>query len=107
MIVAVTSNKPDADPEAITRFRRDIARRQVAYLTALRLQLRAQLDTTEGRRELTDRSPLIEIRRIHCDRNIGRGTFGVRKVWNELCREKARGELPDGHGHVLAARSPA
>ena len=55
VVVAVTSAKPDADPEAITRFRHDIARRQVAYLTALRLQLRGQLDSAEGRAELATR----------------------------------------------------
>lgn len=55
VVVAVTSAKPDADPAAIARFRRDVARRQVAYLIALRLQLRGQLDTTEGRFELADR----------------------------------------------------
>ncbi len=55
VVMAVTSAKPDADSEAIAQFRHDMARRQIAYLTALRLQLRGQIDATEGRSELAAR----------------------------------------------------
>jgi putative membrane protein len=49
--VAVTNAKHQPT-EAAQAFQQDVARRQVAYLTALRLQLRRQLDTPEGRAEL-------------------------------------------------------
>ena len=43
---------------------------------------------------------LIEIRRVHGDPKIGRGVYGVRKVWHQLRREAARGVLPDGIGDI-------
>ncbi len=38
-------------------------------------------------RSVSDAVWLVEIRRVHADRNIGRGVYGVRKVWNHLHRE--------------------
>ncbi len=51
VVTAVSGAKTDVDPHAVTAFQRDMARRQVAYLTALRLALRGQLDPA-GRAEL-------------------------------------------------------
>jgi putative transposase len=34
-----------------------------------------------------DAELLVEIRRVHHDRDIGRGLYGARKVWNQLKRE--------------------
>lgn len=51
--VAVTvTDAKHTDPAATRAFQHDVARRQVAYLVALRLQLRGQLDTPDGRAEL-------------------------------------------------------
>jgi len=38
-------------------------------------------------RSLADAALLPEIRRVHADRNLGRGLYGVRKVWAQLRRE--------------------
>jgi len=51
VVVAVTDAKTAADPVAVAAFQRDVARRQTAYVMALRLQLRGQLDAM-GRSEL-------------------------------------------------------
>jgi putative membrane protein len=51
--VTVTDAKHES-PEAARAFQRDLARRATAYLTALRLQLRGQLDTDAGRGELAE-----------------------------------------------------
>jgi len=50
-------------------------------------------------RSVHDGLVLVEVRRIHGDPKIGRGLYGVRKVWAHLLREIARGEHP-GLGHV-------
>lgn len=51
--VAVTvTDAKHADPDVTRAFQRDVARRQVAYLVALRLQLRGALDSADGRAEL-------------------------------------------------------
>src|SRR4051812_16040359 len=42
-------------------------------------------------RAIHDAQVLIEIRRIHGDDAIGRGLYGVRKVWAELKRQATRG----------------
>lgn len=39
------------------------------------------------------------IRRVHASPKIGRGLYGVRKVWHELRREQVRGEHPEA-GHI-------
>jgi putative membrane protein len=52
VVVTVTAAKQDADVQAVAAFQRDIARRQSAYTTALRIQLRA---TTGEERELDAR----------------------------------------------------
>jgi len=39
-------------------------------------------------RSLADAALLPEIRRVHADRNLGRGLYGVRKVWAQLRRER-------------------
>ena len=36
---------------------------------------------------MRDRQLLTEIVRVHCDRNLGRGLYGARKVWHQLKRE--------------------
>jgi putative transposase len=46
-----------------------------------------------------DEIVLEHIRRVQRDPKIGRGLYGVRKVWHELARELARGEHPE-LGHV-------
>ena len=51
-------------------------------------------------RAIHDERVLIEIRRVHGDPKIGRGVYGVRKVWHQLRREAARGVLPDGLGDI-------
>jgi putative transposase len=38
-----------------------------------------------------DERVLAEIRRVHGDRRVGRGVYGVRKVWHQLHREHAAG----------------
>jgi len=38
-------------------------------------------------RALADEALLVEIRRVHADRKLGRGLYGARKVWNQLRRE--------------------
>ena len=38
-------------------------------------------------RAISDVALLIEIRRVHSDPKIGRGLYGVRKVWHQLRRE--------------------
>jgi putative transposase len=35
-------------------------------------------------RSISDAAVLVEIRRVHGDRNIGRGLYGARKVWHHL-----------------------
>jgi putative membrane protein len=40
VLVTITDTKPNADPVAVTALQTDIARRQIAYVTALRAQLR-------------------------------------------------------------------
>ncbi len=39
-------------------------------------------------RARADAALLPEIRRVHADRNLGRGLYGVRKVWRQLRRER-------------------
>jgi putative transposase len=46
-----------------------------------------------------DEVVLDHVRRVHASPTIGRRLYGVRKVWNELGRERARGEHPE-LGHV-------
>jgi putative transposase len=46
-------------------------------------------------RAVRDEIVLEHIRRVHGDPKIGRGLYGARKVWHELAREHARGELPE------------
>jgi putative transposase len=38
-------------------------------------------------RQQADEALLIEIRRVHSDRTLGRGLYGARKVWHQLRRE--------------------
>jgi putative transposase len=38
-------------------------------------------------RSLRDAELLVEIRRVHGDRTIGRGPYGGRKVWHHLLRD--------------------
>lgn len=45
-------------------------------------------------RALRDAAVAVEIERIHGDRRIGRGLYGVRKVWRHLQAEIAQGEHP-------------
>jgi putative transposase len=40
-----------------------------------------------SRRALADAELLVEIHRVHGDPKIGRGRYGVRKVWHQLRRE--------------------
>lgn len=40
-----------------------------------------------SKRAEADAELLVEIRRVHHDRQIGRGLYGARKVWNHLRRE--------------------
>jgi putative transposase len=42
-------------------------------------------------RAIHDAQVMVEIRRIHSDRSLGRGVYGVRKMWKELKRQAARG----------------
>jgi putative transposase len=51
-------------------------------------------------RAVRDERVLVEIRRVHRDRQIGRGLYGARKVWNHLRHEHDHDELPDGLGPV-------
>ena len=46
-------------------------------------------------RAARDEVVLGHIRRVHGDARIGRGPYGVRKVYHELARERARGQHPD------------
>lgn len=48
-----------------------------------------------SKRELHDRVVLEHIRRVHGDPNIGRGLYGVRKVYAELKAEQERCEHPE------------
>lgn len=41
-------------------------------------------------RSISDAEWLEEIRRVHADRNIGRGVYGARKVWNHLVKVEGR-----------------
>jgi putative transposase len=43
-------------------------------------------------RAVRDEIVIGHVRRVHGDPNIGRGLYGVRKVYRELAREQARGE---------------
>lgn len=45
-----------------------------------------------SKRSVRDERVLVEIRRVHSDRNIGRGVYGARKVWVHLRKEHVRGE---------------
>jgi putative transposase len=45
-------------------------------------------------RAIHDERVLAEIRRVYA--GVGRGLYGARKVWHELCRQAGRGELPGG-----------
>jgi len=38
-------------------------------------------------RSISDAALLVEIVRVHSDRDLGRGLYGVRKVWHQLRRE--------------------
>ena len=52
-----------------------------------------------------ERCARAEIRRVHTDPGIGRGLYGVRKVWHQLPRREAqRGELPGELGPIPALR---
>ncbi len=42
-------------------------------------------------RAVQDAAVLIQIRRIHADRKVGRGLYGARKVWAALRRQAAEG----------------
>lgn len=55
--------------------------------------------TFRSARALRDEHVLEHIVRVHQDPRIGRGLYGARKVWHQLCRETARGEHPE-LGHV-------
>jgi putative transposase len=46
-------------------------------------------------RAVRDEIVLEHVRRVHASPKIGRGLYGVRKVWHELAREHARGEHPE------------
>ena len=46
-------------------------------------------------REVRDAAVLAQVRRVHGDRNIGRGVYGARKVWRQLQRELAGGLVPE------------
>jgi putative transposase len=46
-------------------------------------------------RAVRDAVVLEHLRRVHGDPRIGRGLYGVRKVWRELARERVRGEYPE------------
>ena len=50
-------------------------------------------------RALRDEEVLAHIVRVHASPMIGRRLYGARKVYEELCRETARGEHPE-LGHV-------
>lgn len=41
-------------------------------------------------RSISDAEWLVEIRRVHGDRQIGRGVYGARKVWNHLVKVEGR-----------------
>ena len=38
-------------------------------------------------RSISDAALLVQIRRVHSDPTLGRGLYGVRKVWHQLHRE--------------------
>jgi len=88
--VAVTNAKHQP-AEATQAFQQDLARRQVAYLTALRLQLRHQLDTAEAARNWpptcqppkTPRWPARTTPRCCCCSGSPRGssTRSARNCW--------------------------
>lgn len=46
-------------------------------------------------RAVRDAVVLEHIVRVHSSPTIGRGLYGVRKVWHELAREQARGQYPE------------
>lgn len=46
-------------------------------------------------RVVRDEIVLAHVCRVHSDPKIGRGLYGVRKVYKELAREQARGEHPE------------
>ena len=46
-------------------------------------------------RAVNDEVVLGHVRRIHGSKQIGRGLYGVRKVWRHLQREQAAGLWPD------------
>ena len=48
-----------------------------------------------SKRATRDAVVLEHVRRVHGDPKIGRGLYGVRKVWHELAREQARGDYPE------------
>ena len=51
-----------------------------------------------SKRARRDQVVLAHVRRVHGDPKVGRGLYGARKVYKELCREQARGEnLELGH----------
>lgn len=51
---------------------------------------RAAKSRPASARAITDAELLDEIRRVHGDRNIGRGLYGARKVWNHLTTVEGR-----------------
>lgn len=53
-----------------------------------------------SQRSQRDEAVLVEIRRVHGHRRIGRDLYGARKVYNQLRREHERGELAAELGFV-------
>lgn len=51
---------------------------------------RAAKNREPSARSISDAELLVEIRRVHGDRNIGRGVYGARKVWNHLVKVEGR-----------------
>ena len=51
---------------------------------------RAAKKRAPSARTTSDAALLVEIRRVHSDRNIGRGLYGARKVWNHLVNVEGR-----------------
>ncbi len=47
----------------------------------------AHLTRPQSARAVRDAELLLEIKRVHSDRKIGRGVYGYRKVWHQLLRE--------------------
>jgi putative transposase len=50
-------------------------------------------------RVVRDALVVEHLRRVHSDPKIGRGLYGVRKVYKHLCREEAQGQHPE-LGHI-------